>query len=283
MYRILILVAAFLFAIAGLLFLQGGDRDPRDLASVIPEFDDGTATPVANIQDASAPANPAPTTAPELDLSALTAAVSASVEPTPAPAPNNEIAAMTSGVLADLGIQANTPEGAAMQDITAAVLASLNGATTQTGGQKPGQMDLQALIAQSMQSGQGNDYIDALLNEAVTTGKVQVPDGLQTSDGRLDTRTLLATIVNQSMGDTGGANIAALKAEAGAGTRVAAPQVQSSGNQRFYTVESGDSLAYISLLFYQDSSQYDRIFEANRDKLASPNQIRVGQRLLIPG
>ena len=70
-----------------------------------------------------------------------------------------------------------------------------------------------------------------------------------------------------------------------------APQAQaataSAGSAasagRAYTVQSGDTLSKIAKQFYGNASEYNRIFEANRDKLEDPNQIRPGQRLVIPG
>ncbi|KIN60624.1 LysM domain protein [Sulfitobacter noctilucae] len=52
--------------------------------------------------------------------------------------------------------------------------------------------------------------------------------------------------------------------------------------ERYYTVEAGDSLAYIALQFYGKVDAYELIFQANRSKLRTPDRIRVGQRLLIP-
>src|SRR5215813_7967230 len=49
-----------------------------------------------------------------------------------------------------------------------------------------------------------------------------------------------------------------------------------------YTVQSGDTLSKISKQFYGSSNEYMRIFYANRDKLADPNMIKVGQQLVIP-
>src|SRR5215203_653824 len=49
-----------------------------------------------------------------------------------------------------------------------------------------------------------------------------------------------------------------------------------------YTVQSGDTLSKISKQFYGDAGQYQRIFEANRDKLSDPDKIQVGQVLNIP-
>ncbi len=49
-----------------------------------------------------------------------------------------------------------------------------------------------------------------------------------------------------------------------------------------YTVKSGDTLSKISKQFYNDPSEFMRIFYANRDKLNDPNKIQVGQQLTIP-
>lgn len=49
-----------------------------------------------------------------------------------------------------------------------------------------------------------------------------------------------------------------------------------------YTVQSGDTLSEISRRYYGNPNEYMRIFYANRDKLNDPNQIQVGQQLVIP-
>jgi hypothetical protein len=56
---------------------------------------------------------------------------------------------------------------------------------------------------------------------------------------------------------------------------------QGGGGQT-YEVKSGDNLSRISKQFYGDSSEYMRIFYANRDKLNDPDKIQVGQQLVIP-
>jgi LysM domain len=56
---------------------------------------------------------------------------------------------------------------------------------------------------------------------------------------------------------------------------------QGQGGQT-YEVKSGDNLSKISKQFYGDSSEYMRIFYANRDKLNDPDKIQVGQQLVIP-
>ncbi len=68
-----------------------------------------------------------------------------------------------------------------------------------------------------------------------------------------------------------------------------APRTQTAGagvgggqSSRTYTVQPGDSLSKISQQFYGNANQYMRIFEANRTRLANPNEIRPGQQLIIP-
>jgi nucleoid-associated protein YgaU len=50
-----------------------------------------------------------------------------------------------------------------------------------------------------------------------------------------------------------------------------------------YQVKRGDTLSSIAKQFYDNSSFYTRIFEANRDLLSSPEKISPGQTLRIPG
>lgn len=52
--------------------------------------------------------------------------------------------------------------------------------------------------------------------------------------------------------------------------------------QQTYTVKSGDTLSKISRQFYGDADEYMRIFYANRDQIADPDKIKVGQQLIIP-
>jgi LysM repeat protein len=51
---------------------------------------------------------------------------------------------------------------------------------------------------------------------------------------------------------------------------------------RIYEVVSGDNLSKIAKKFYGDVNQYKKIFEANKDQLADPDKIKVGQKLKIP-
>jgi hypothetical protein len=56
----------------------------------------------------------------------------------------------------------------------------------------------------------------------------------------------------------------------------------AGGGGRKYTVQSGDSLSKIAKQFYGNANDYNKIFEANRDKLSDPNKIFPGQELVIP-
>lgn len=58
--------------------------------------------------------------------------------------------------------------------------------------------------------------------------------------------------------------------------------VTAAGSNRTYTVKSGDTLSAIAKQFYNDASQYMKIFEANKSILSSPDKIAPGQVLTIP-
>jgi len=65
-------------------------------------------------------------------------------------------------------------------------------------------------------------------------------------------------------------------------TQTAGASASGGQSSRTYTVQSGDSLSKISKQFYGNPNQYMKIFEANRDQLNDPNQIKPGQQLVIP-
>ncbi len=52
--------------------------------------------------------------------------------------------------------------------------------------------------------------------------------------------------------------------------------------ETWHTVTAGQSLWVIAELYYGDSAKYAEIFEANRQTLADPDRLSVGQQLLIP-
>ena len=57
---------------------------------------------------------------------------------------------------------------------------------------------------------------------------------------------------------------------------------QNTASHQIYHVVAGDTLTKIATRFYGDSAKWDVIFEANKDTLPSPGDLRVGQTLVIP-
>ena len=49
-----------------------------------------------------------------------------------------------------------------------------------------------------------------------------------------------------------------------------------------YTVQRGDTLSEIAARFYGSTSFTDFLYLANRDRMDSKNDLRVGQTLVIP-
>jgi nucleoid-associated protein YgaU len=59
-------------------------------------------------------------------------------------------------------------------------------------------------------------------------------------------------------------------------------QQQTGPGMRTYKVKAGDTLSKISKEFYGSPNEYMKIFDANKDQLTNPDNIRVGQELKIP-
>jgi LysM repeat protein len=62
----------------------------------------------------------------------------------------------------------------------------------------------------------------------------------------------------------------------------AASASSSGSSNRTYTVKPGDTLSKIAKEYYGNANEYNKIFQANQDKLQSPDKIQVGQELVIP-
>jgi len=65
-------------------------------------------------------------------------------------------------------------------------------------------------------------------------------------------------------------------------TQTAGASVRGGQSTKTYTVQAGDSLSKISKQFYGNTNEYMKIFEANRNQLSNPNEIKPGQQLVIP-
>jgi nucleoid-associated protein YgaU len=76
-----------------------------------------------------------------------------------------------------------------------------------------------------------------------------------------------------------------LTADISVNSALTPPAQQSAApatSARTYTVQPGDNLSKISQQYYGKASEYNKIFEANKDKLDSPDHIRAGMTLVIP-
>lgn len=167
-----------------------------------------------------------------------------------------------------------------MRNMTAGILSRIHSHETAIAHPDAGDHNgLEALIARSLHAGHEDSYIDALVNAAADRGDFAVPAALRTAGGKVDTRGILSGIVQKS---TGGPVAKPVVGGDGVEVRVVQKADGTSDKYHFYTVSNGDSLGGIAMRFYGDAGYYTVIFEANRARIASPDSIRVGQRLVIP-
>lgn len=66
------------------------------------------------------------------------------------------------------------------------------------------------------------------------------------------------------------------------GSPAPTPPPDRRGETLEYTVRSGDTLSKIAKDRYGSTSFQDLIFQANRDRLSSPNSLKEGQKLRLP-
>jgi len=120
----------------------------------------------------------------------------------------------------------------------------------------------------------------------------------QVSDDLLDNiRGAGAILVERVIGDSADATKALLDDMANRGQRFLSavvppqeeppppedePEPPPDTEDQMYVVQPGDTLGRIAQRFYGEFALWTLIFEANRDKISSPNLIRVGMELLIP-
>ncbi len=50
----------------------------------------------------------------------------------------------------------------------------------------------------------------------------------------------------------------------------------------YYVIQSGDTLSKLAKTYYGNTSEYQKIFEANREVIQDPDLIFVGQKIRIP-
>jgi len=56
----------------------------------------------------------------------------------------------------------------------------------------------------------------------------------------------------------------------------------AKGKVRTYVVQTGDTLVSISKRFYQTPSRWKDILDANQNQLANPDELKVGQTIILP-
>lgn len=61
-----------------------------------------------------------------------------------------------------------------------------------------------------------------------------------------------------------------------------APGVTTASEAKIHVVAKGETLSHIAQKYYGKASQYNKIFEANKDQIKDPDKIREGMKLRIP-
>ena len=128
--------------------------------------------------------------------------------------------------------------------------------------------------------------LERFLASAAETGIVKHSDAVVDGNGRVNGHILLFDLVERALENgaleeqRAGAEMLRKAKEMLAKDVVVGEPANAQG-EKFYVVEPGDSLAYIALQFHDNTNDFTRIYEANRNQISQPNDIRVGQRLRI--
>ena len=65
-------------------------------------------------------------------------------------------------------------------------------------------------------------------------------------------------------------------------TTATAATATTTGEHQVHTVVSGETLSKIARKYYGDPSNWDVIYNANKDRMRNPNSVKVGMTLIIP-
>jgi nucleoid-associated protein YgaU len=119
-------------------------------------------------------------------------------------------------------------------------------------------------------------------------GKGYLDEALSPSFSKENIRSII-TLPNDTsiVNTTGGVKPGAVTGHSSAGKENIKVQPSKPALPKVYTVVDGDNLAVIAKKFYGDEEgnrmvNVTRIFEANRKLLGSPDEIYIGQKLVIP-
>lgn len=138
------------------------------------------------------------------------------------------------------------------------------------------------LVLSSVNASTTLSDLEGFVAVAAETGQIELPEQHASADGSVDAPTIIFDLVQQALLEGDETEQAAAQEMARRAFAASRAQTEVVAGERFYTVETGDSLAYIALQFYGNTGAYAQIYEANRDVLESPDLIKVGQRLRIP-
>jgi LysM repeat protein len=72
------------------------------------------------------------------------------------------------------------------------------------------------------------------------------------------------------------------KANSSAEQAVAEGEKAAKSKARTYVVQTGDTLVSISKKFYQAPSRWKDILDANQNQLSNPDELKVGQTIILP-
>jgi len=70
--------------------------------------------------------------------------------------------------------------------------------------------------------------------------------------------------------------------QSGSSSTAPAPAAEPAAELKTYTVAEGDSLWKIAQHVYGHGNQWQKIYEANKDRIQNPDLIHPGQTLVIP-
>ena len=121
--------------------------------------------------------------------------------------------------------------------------------------------NLADLVRDARASGLSEAGMEQMLAKVIAKGGYTVPPGLAGTDGKTDTKALLAMLTP---------------------TGASSPRPVPMAGPGRYVVRDGDSLARIAWQHYGRASAYQPLFDANHNILSDPDRIYIGQELLLP-
>ena len=115
----------------------------------------------------------------------------------------------------------------------------------------------------------------------VENATVEFDDGVATICGDCDSEVIREQVILLAGNIKGVEKVIADGLTAPAPAAAPVPEEEAPKDE-FYEIQSGDTLGAIAKRYYDDASQYMRIFEANREIIDDPNMIYPGQKIRIP-